>query len=90
MGGKKSLKQYSESLNTFFRKNMQLLSEGKCPTCGQELEESDIVCATDESEQKKDTISLELMEIKVQQVEIEKKLNRLKDAKKTEKTNFRL
>ena len=49
------------------------------------VEESDIVCATDESEQNKEKISLGLMEIKVQQAEIEKKLNRLKDAKKLKK-----
>jgi exonuclease SbcC len=84
-GREKELEAILRELEHVLRKNMQLLSEGKCPTCGQELEESDIVCATDESEQKKDTISLELMEIKVQQVEIEKKLNRLKDAKKLKK-----
>jgi exonuclease SbcC len=62
-----------------------LLSEGKCPTCGQELEESGIACATEESEKKKEKMSVELIEIKVQQAEIEKKLNRLKDAKKLKK-----
>ena len=84
-GREKELEAILRELENVLRKYMQLLSEGKCPTCGQDLEESDIVCATDESEQKKEKISLELMEIKVQQAEIEKKLNRLKDAKKLKK-----
>lgn len=84
-GREKELEAILRELENVLRKYMQLLSEGKCPTCGQDLEDSDIVCATDESGQKKEKISLELMEIKVQQAEIEKKLNRLKDAKKLKK-----
>src|SRR5690606_28357049 len=63
----------------------QLLAEGKCPTCGQELKGSEIACMAEESEQKKEKLAAELLDIKLQQAEIEKKLNRLKDAKKLEK-----
>ena len=85
MGGKKSLRLPSGSLIKLLRKNLQLLAEGKCPTCGQELKGSEIACTTEESEQKKEKLAAELMDIKLQQAEIEKKLNRLKDAKKLEK-----
>ena len=84
-GREKELEATLRELEKGIRKNLQLLSEGKCPTCGQELEESDIACATEEYEQKKEKMSVILMEIKVQQAEIEKKLNRLKDAKKLKK-----
>ena len=84
-GREKELEATIRELEKVLRKNLQLLSEGKCPTCGQELEKSGIACATEKSEKKKEKMSVELTEIKVQQAEIEKKLNRLKDAKKLKK-----
>ncbi len=84
-GREKELETTLRELEKVLRKNLQLLSEGKCPTCGQELEESLTACAIEESEQKNEKMAVELMEIKVQQTEIEKKLNRLKDAKKLKK-----
>ncbi len=84
-GREKELEATLRELEKILRKNLQLLAEGKCPTCGQELKGSEIACTTEESEQKKEKLSAELMDIKLQQAEIEKKLNRLKDAKKLEK-----
>ena len=84
-GREKELEATLRELEKVIRKNLQLLAEGKCPTCGQELKESEIACTTEESEQKKEKLSSELMDIKLQQAEIEKKLNRLKDAKKLDK-----
>ncbi len=84
-GREKELEATLRELEKVLRKNMELLAEGKCPTCGQELKGSAIACTTEESEQKKEKLSAELMEIKLQQDDIEKKLNRLKDAKKLEK-----
>ena len=84
-GREKELDTTLKEHERVIRKNMQLLSEGKCPTCGQELKGSEIACTTEESEQKKEKLAPELMDIKLQQAEIEKKLNRLKDAKKLEK-----
>ncbi len=84
-GREKELEATLRELEKVIRKNLQLLAEGKCPTCGQELKGSEIACTTGESEQKKEKLSAELMDIKLQQAEIEKKLNRLKDAKKLEK-----
>jgi DNA repair protein SbcC/Rad50 len=84
-GREKELEATLRELEKVLRKNLQLLSEGKCPTCGQELKGSEIACTTEESELKKEKLSAELMDIKLQQAEIEKKLNRLKDVKKLEK-----
>ena len=84
-GREKELETTLREIEKVLRKNLQLLAEGKCPTCGQELKGSEIACTTEESEQKKEQCSAELMEIKLQQAEVEKKLNRLKDAKKLEK-----
>lgn len=84
-GREKELEATLREIERVLRKNLQLLAEGKCPTCGQELKGSEIACTTEESEQKKEKLSAELMDIKLQQAEIEKKLNRLKDAKKLEK-----
>ena len=84
-GQEKELETTLKELEKVIRKNLQLLAEGKCPTCGQELKGSEIACTTEESEQKKEKRAAELMDIKLQQAEIEKKLNRLKDAKKLEK-----
>ena len=84
-GREKELEATLRELEKVIRKNLQLLAEGKCPTCGQELKGSEIACTTEESEQKKEKLSAELMDIKLQQAEIEKKLNRLKDAKKLDK-----
>ena len=84
-GQEKELEATLRELEKVIRKNLQLLAEGKCPTCGQELKGSEIACTTEESEQKKEKLAAELMDIKLQQAEIEKKLNRLKDAKKLEK-----
>ncbi|MGA9187336.1 MAG: DNA double-strand break repair ATPase Rad50 [Methanosarcina sp.] len=84
-GQEKELETTLKELEKVIRKNLQLLAEGKCPTCGQELKGSEIACTTEESEQKKEKRAAELIDIKLQQAEIEKKLNRLKDAKKLEK-----
>lgn len=84
-GREKELETTLRELEKVLSKNRQLLAEGKCPTCGQELKGSEIACTTGESEQKKEKLAAELLDIKVQQAEIEKKLNRLKDAKKLEK-----
>lgn len=84
-GREKELEATLRELEKILRKNLQLLAEGKCPTCGQELKGSEIACTTEESEQKKEKLAAELIDIKLQQAEIEKKLNRLKDAKKLEK-----
>lgn len=84
-GREKELEATLRELDKVLRKNRQLLAEGKCPTCGQELKGSEIACATENSEQKKEKLTAEHLDIKLQQAEIEKKLNRLKDAKKLEK-----
>ena len=84
-GREKELEAILREIDKVLRKNLQLLAEGKCPTCGQELKGSEIACTTEESEQKKEKLAAELLDIKLQQAEIEKKLNRLKDAKKLEK-----
>ncbi|HEY3363205.1 MAG TPA: DNA double-strand break repair ATPase Rad50 [Methanosarcina sp.] len=84
-GREKELETILRELDKVLRKNQQLLAEGKCPTCGQELKGSEIACTTEESEQKKEKLTAEHLDIKLQQAEIEKKLNRLKDAKKLEK-----
>lgn len=84
-GREKELETTLRELEKVLSKNRQLLAEGKCPTCGQELKGSEIACTTGESEQKKEKLAAEILDIKVQQAEIEKKLNRLKDAKKLEK-----
>jgi len=84
-GREKELEATLRELDKILHKNLELLAEGKCPTCGQELKGSEIACTTGESEQKKEKLAAELLDIKLQQAEIEKKLNRLKDAKKLEK-----
>ena len=72
-------------LEKSLRKNRELLAEGKCPTCGQELKGSELASTAEEAGQEKEKLSAQLMEIKVQQAEIDKKLNRLRDARKLEK-----
>ena len=84
-GREKELEATLRELENSLRKNRELLAEGKCPTCGQELKGSEIACTTEECEQKKEKLASELTEIKLQNAELEKKLNRLKDAKKLEK-----
>jgi exonuclease SbcC len=84
-GREKELEATLRELDKVLRKNLELLAEGKCPTCGQELKGSEIACTTGESEQMKEKLAAELLDIKLQQAEIEKKLNRLKDAKKLER-----
>lgn len=84
-GREKELEATVRELDKVIRKNRQLLAEGKCPTCGQDLKGSEIACTTGESEQKREKLAAELLDIKLQQAEVEKKLNRLKDAKKLEK-----
>ncbi len=84
-GHEKELEAILRELDKVLSKNRELLAEGKCPTCGQELKGSEIACTTEESEQKKEKLTAEHLDIKLQQAEIEKKLNRLKDAKKLEK-----
>lgn len=84
-GREKELETILREIDKVLRRNQQLLAEGKCPTCGQELKGSEIACTTEESEQKKEKLTAEHLDIKLQQAEIEKKLNRLKDAKKLEK-----
>ncbi|WP_243685116.1 hypothetical protein [Methanosarcina barkeri] len=84
-GREKELEATVRELDKVIRKNQQLLAEGKCPTCGQDLKGSEIACTTGESEQKREKLAAELLDIKLQQAEVEKKLNRLKDAKKLEK-----
>ncbi len=84
-GKEKELEATLREIENSLRKNRELLAEGKCPTCGQELKGSEIACTAEECEQKKEKLSLELADIKLQNAELEKKLNRLKDAKKLEK-----
>ena len=84
-GREKELEATLRELENSLRKNRELLAEGKCPTCGQELKGSEIACTTEECEEKKEKLASELTEIKLQNAELEKKLNRLKDAKKLEK-----
>ncbi|KKG18552.1 DNA repair protein Rad50 [Methanosarcina sp. 2.H.T.1A.6] len=84
-GKEKELEATLRELENSLRKNRELLAEGKCPTCGQELKGSEIACTTEECEQKKEKLASELTDIKLQNAELEKKLNRLKDAKKLEK-----
>ncbi|AKB73973.1 Exonuclease SbcC [Methanosarcina lacustris Z-7289] len=84
-GREKELEATLRELENSLRKNRELLAEGKCPTCGQELKGSEIACTTEECEEKKEKLASELTEIKLQNAELEKKLTRLKDAKKLEK-----
>jgi exonuclease SbcC len=84
-GKEKELEATLREIENSLRKNRELLAEGKCPTCGQELKGSELACTAEECEQKKEQLSLELADIKLQSAELEKKINRLKDAKKLEK-----
>jgi exonuclease SbcC len=84
-GREKELEAVLQELEKNIQKNRELLAAGKCPTCGQELKGSEIACHTEESEHRLEKLSSELVDTKTQQVELEKKLNRLKDAKKIEK-----
>jgi exonuclease SbcC len=84
-GKEKELEATLREIENSLRKNRELLAEGKCPTCGQELKGSEIACTAEGYEQKKEKLSSELADIKLQNAELEKKLNRLKDAKKLEK-----
>ena len=84
-GKEKELEVTLREIENSLRKNRELLAEGKCPTCGQELKGSEIACTAEECEQKKEKLSSELADIKLQNAELEKKLNRLKDAKKLDK-----
>ncbi len=74
-----------QELEKSLLKNRELLAEGKCPTCGQELKSSELASTAEEAGQEKEKLSAKLMDIKAQQVEIDKKLNRLRDARKLEK-----
>ncbi|MDI9394804.1 MAG: DNA double-strand break repair ATPase Rad50 [Euryarchaeota archaeon] len=84
-GKEKELEATLREIENSLRKNRELLAKGKCPTCGQELKGSEIACTAEECEQKKENLSSELEDIKTQNLELEKKLNLLKDAKKLEK-----
>ncbi len=84
-GKEKELEATLREIENSLRKNRELLAEGKCPTCGQELKGSEVACTAEECEQKKEKLASELADIKLQNTELEKKLNRLKDAKKLEK-----
>ncbi len=84
-GKEKEIEATLREIENSLRKNRELLAEGKCPTCGQELKGSEIACTAEECEQKKEKLTSELADIKLQSAELEKKLNRLKDAKKLEK-----
>lgn len=87
-GKEKEIEATLREIEKSLRKNRELLAEGKCPTCGQELKGSEIACTAEECEQKKEKLALELADIKLQSAELEKKLNRLKDAKKLEKQAY--
>lgn len=87
-GKEKELEVTLREIENTLRKNRELLAEGKCPTCGQELKGSGIACTAEECEEKKEKLSLELADIKLQRAELEKKLNRLKEAKKLEKQAY--
>ncbi|MHC1755246.1 MAG: DNA double-strand break repair ATPase Rad50 [Methanosarcina sp.] len=84
-GREKELEATLREIENSLRKNRELLAEGKCPTCGQELKGSEIACTAEECEEKKEKLASELTDIKLQNTELEKKLTRLKDAKKLEK-----
>lgn len=84
-GKEKELEATLREIENSLRKSRELLAEGKCPTCGQELKGSEVACTAEECEQKKEKLSSELADTKLQSAELEKKLNRLKDAKKLEK-----
>ncbi len=84
-GKEKELEATLRELENSLRKNRELLAAGKCPTCGQELKGSEIACTAEECEDKKEKLASELADIKLQSTELEKKLTRLKDAKKLEK-----
>jgi len=84
-GKEKEIEATLREIENSLRKNQELLAEGKCPTCGQELKGSEVACTAEECEQKKEKLSSELKDIKLQSAELEKKLNRLKDAKKLDK-----
>lgn len=87
-GKEKELEATLREIENSLRKNRELLAEGKCPTCGQELKGSEIACTAEECEQKKEKLASELADIKLQSTDLEKKLNRLKDAKKLEKQAY--
>lgn len=84
-GKEKELEATLREIENSLRKNRELLAEGKCPTCGQELKGSEVACTAEECEQKKEKLASELADTKLQSSELDKKLNRLKDAKKLEK-----
>lgn len=84
-GKEKELEATLREIENSLRKNRELLAEGKCPTCGQELKGSEVACTAEECERKKEKLASELADVKLQSAELEKKLNRLKDAKKLEK-----
>ncbi|MPM52199.1 Chromosome partition protein Smc [bioreactor metagenome] len=84
-GKEKEIEATLKEIESSLRKNRELLAEGKCPTCGQEFKGSEIACTAEECEQKKEKLTSELADLKLQSAELEKKLNRLKDAKKLEK-----
>jgi exonuclease SbcC len=84
-GKEKEIEATLREIENSLRKNRELLAEGKCPTCGQELKGSEIACTAEECELKKEKLASELADIKLQSTDLEKKLNRLKDAKKLEK-----
>ncbi|WP_410509080.1 DNA double-strand break repair ATPase Rad50 [Methanosarcina hadiensis] len=84
-GKEKELEVTLREIENSLRKNRELLAEGKCPTCGQELKGSEVACTAEECEKKKEKLASELADTKLQSAELDKKLNRLKDAKKLEK-----
>lgn len=84
-GKEKEIEATLREIENSLRKNRELLAEGKCPTCGQGLKESGLACTTEECEEKKEKLASELADIKLQRAELEKKLTRLRDAKKLEK-----
>ncbi len=71
-GKEKELEVTLREIENTLRKNRELLAEGKCPTCGQELKGSGIACTAEECEEKKEKLSLELADIKLQRLNLRK------------------
>ncbi|MDD3042407.1 MAG: DNA repair protein Rad50, partial [Methanosarcinaceae archaeon] len=84
-GNSKELETRIKELGKSILKNRKLLAEGKCPTCGQELEGSEVSGTVEEAEKEKEKLSGKLAELEDQQGELEKKLGDLKAARKLEK-----
>ncbi|HJH28263.1 MAG TPA: hypothetical protein C5S51_00990 [Methanosarcinaceae archaeon] len=80
-GREREISTLIAELNKRIKKSKGLLAKGMCPTCGQDLKGSSVGETTADDEEQKQKLDDELAGVRLKQVEIDEKLERVKSLK---------